>query len=140
MKKSLDLEKNLKDFIEIGRQYFEEEEGLRFLESVIRYLYNAPEIAVERVIETIKEISEEGGKLSMTIATKLIEKGKMQGKIEGKIEGEKSLLIRLIERKWGRLQPNLKERLNKINSPEELEALGEKVIISKCVEDLFPDK
>ena len=27
-----DLEKNLKDFIEIGRQYFEEEEGLRFLE------------------------------------------------------------------------------------------------------------
>ena len=76
----------------------------------------------------------------MTIATKLIEKGKMQGKIEGKIEGEKSLLIRLIERKWGRLQPNLKERLNKINSPEELEALGEKVIISKCVEDLFPDK
>ena len=135
-----DLEKNLKDFIEIGRQYFEEEEGLRFLESVIRYLYNAPEIAVERVIETIKEISEEGGKLSMTIATKLIEKGKMQGKIEGKIEGEKSLLIRLIERKWGRLQPNLKERLNKINSPEELEALGEKVIISKCVEDLFPDK
>ena len=24
--------KNLKDFIEIGRQYFEEEEGLRFLE------------------------------------------------------------------------------------------------------------
>jgi len=33
-----ELERNLKDFFEIGRHYFEEEEGLRFLESVIRYL------------------------------------------------------------------------------------------------------
>ena len=114
------------------KEHFEEEEGLRFLESVIRYLYNAPEIAVERVIDTIKEISEEGGKLSMTIATKLMEKGK--------IEGEKSLLIRQIERKWGRLQPNIGERLNKINTLEELEALGERVITAKCVEELFRNK
>ena len=83
-----DLEKNLKDFIEIGSQYFEEEEGLRFLESVIRYLYNASEIAVEQVIENNKEISEEGGKLSMTIATKLIEKGKMQGEDRGQDRGQ----------------------------------------------------
>jgi len=144
-----ELEKKLKDFIEIGRQYFEEEEGLRFLESVIRYLYNAPEIEVEQVIETIKEVSEEGGRLSMTIATKLIEKGRLEGekkgKIEGerkgekkgKIEGEKSLLIRLIERKWGQLQPNIKERLDKINTLEELEILGEKVITSESIEELF---
>ncbi|MCF6149516.1 MAG: Rpn family recombination-promoting nuclease/putative transposase [Candidatus Kuenenia sp.] len=127
------LEDKLKEFFEIGKRYFQEEEGLRFLESVIRYLYNAPEIPVERVIETVKEISEEGGILSMTIAARLIEKGK----IEGKIEGEKSLLIRLIERKWGRLQPSIKERLNKINTLEELEALGERVITSDCIEELF---
>ncbi len=63
-----------------------------------------------------------------------------KGKIEGKIEGEKALLIRLIERKWGGLKPGIKERLNRINSPEELEALGEKVITSNCVEDLFQDE
>ena len=59
---------------------------------------------------------------------------------KGKIEGEKTLLIRLIERKWGGLKPDIKERLNRINSPEELEALGEKVITSNCVEDLFQDE
>jgi len=135
------LEERLKEIFEIGRLYFQEKEGLRFLESVIRYLYNAPEIPVERVIDTIKEISEEGGKLSMTIATKLIEKGRLEGERKGekkgKIEGEKSLLIRLIERKWGQLQPNIKERLDKINTLEELEILGEKVITSESIEELF---
>ena len=66
--------------------------------------------------------------------------GRSEGKIEGKIEGEKALLIRQIERKWSGLKPDVMERLNKINSLEELEALGEKVIISNCVEDLFPDE
>ncbi|MBM4054383.1 MAG: DUF4351 domain-containing protein [Planctomycetes bacterium] len=69
----------------------------------------------------------------MTIAAKLIEKGK----IEGKIEGERLLLIRLIERKWGRLQPNIKECLSRINTLEELEGLGERVIISERTEELF---
>lgn len=71
------------------RDYFEEEEGLKFLESVIRYLYYASDIAEERVIDALKEISEEGGKLSMTIAARLIEKGKITGRMEGRVEGKK---------------------------------------------------
>ncbi len=131
-----ELESNLKDFFEIGRHYFEEEEGLRFLESIIRYLYSTTEIEVDTVVDTIKEISEKGGEISMTTAAKLIEKGK----IEGKIEGEKALLIRLIERKWGELKPDVKQRLNGIDSLEKLEALGEKIIISGRIEDLFQDE
>ncbi|MCF6149344.1 MAG: Rpn family recombination-promoting nuclease/putative transposase [Candidatus Kuenenia sp.] len=46
-----------------------------------------------RVVETVKEISEEGDRLSMTIAAKLIEKGKMEGKLEGKTEGERNALL-----------------------------------------------
>ncbi|MDQ1272688.1 MAG: hypothetical protein QG591_1318, partial [Planctomycetota bacterium] len=49
-----ELEKDLKDFLEIGRHYFEEEEGLKFLESVIRYLYSSTEIEVGKVVNTIK--------------------------------------------------------------------------------------
>ncbi|GAX61241.1 transposase [Candidatus Scalindua japonica] len=48
-----ELERNLKGFLEIGRQYFEEEEGLKFLESVIRYLYGSTEIEVDKVVNTI---------------------------------------------------------------------------------------
>ena len=142
------LEYKLKDFIEIGRQYFEEEEGLRFLEVVIRYLYNAPEIAVERVIDIIKEISEEGGKLSMTIAAKLIEKGKIEGKregerkgklegrLEGKIEGLKEAIEIGLELKYGVEGLKLLERINNISLVEKLEAIKEAVKISKNREEI----
>ncbi len=53
-----ELENNLKSFFEIGRHYFEEEEGLKFLESVIRYLYGSTELEVCKVVNTIKGISE----------------------------------------------------------------------------------
>ncbi len=139
-----ELESNLKGFFEIGRQYFEEEEGLRFLESVIRYLYNAPEIAVEQVIDIIKEISEEGGRLSMTIAAKLIEKGKIEGKregerkgkIEGKIEGLKEAIAIGLELKYGVEGLKLLEKIINMASIEKLEAIKEAVKISKNREEI----
>ena len=62
-----------------------------------------------------------------------------KGISKGIIEGARSLLIRLIERKWGKLSSDINERLNKITSSEELEALAEKVISSTGLEDLLPD-
>ena len=134
-----ELSDKLQDFFEIGRQYFKKEKGLKFLESVIRYLYSSTDLEVDKVANTIKEISEKGEVLVMTTAAMLIEKGKAEGKAEGKVEGEKALLIRLIERKWGKLQDNMRGRLDKINKLDELDLLGEKLISSDCVEDLFSD-
>lgn len=131
-----DLEKNLKDFIEIGRRYFEEEEGLRFLESVIRYLYNAPEISVEQVIDTIKEITEEGGKLSMTIAAKLIEKGRIEGEKKGKIEGLKEAIGIGLELKYGIKGLKVLEKISHITSVEKLETIKEAVRISKNIQEI----
>ena len=142
------LEDKLKGFFEIGRQYFEEEEGLKFLESIIRYLYNASEITVERVIDTLKEVSEEGGKLSMTIAAKLIEKGKIEGKIEGRMEGEregerkgrieglKEAIEIGLELKYGVEGLKLLERIKKIVAIEKLDAIKEAVKISKSMEEI----
>ena len=103
------LEGKLKVFFEIGRKYFEEKEGVKFLESVIRYLYYASDIEEERVIETLKEISEEGGKLSMTIAARLIEKGKLAGIEEGRKEGKEE--GRIEGRAEGAIEGEMKGRL-----------------------------
>ena len=56
------LERNLADYLEIGRLYFEEEKGLKFLESIVRYLYKSTNIEVDKVISATKTISERGGK------------------------------------------------------------------------------
>ncbi|WP_295102981.1 Rpn family recombination-promoting nuclease/putative transposase [uncultured Candidatus Kuenenia sp.] len=146
----------LKVFFEIGRQYFEEEGGVKFLESVIRYLYYASDIEEERVIDTLKEISEEGGKLSMTIAARLIEKGKITGRMEGRMEGReegraegaiegerKGRIEGLIEAieiglelKYGVNGLRLLERIRKIAVIEKLESIKEAVKISKNMEEI----
>ncbi len=69
-----------------------------------------------------------------------IEAAMDKGRMEGKIEGEKTLLIRLIESKWGALQSDINERLSEIKTSEELEALGEKVIDCESIEDLFKNE
>ncbi len=138
------LEDKLKGFFEIGRQYFEEGEGLKFLESVIRYLYYASDIEEERVIDTLKEISEEGGRLSMTIAARLIEKGKIAGRMEGRAEGErKGRMEGLIEAieiglelKYGVEGLRLLKRIGKIAAIEKLESIKEAVKISKNLEEI----
>ena len=58
----------------------------------------------------------------------------------GRAEGEKALLIRMIERKWEKLQDDMRVRLDKIDKLEELDLLEEEFISSDCVEDLFSDK
>jgi len=126
------LEDKLKGFFGIGRHYFEEEDGLRFLESVIRYLYSSTEIEVGKVINTIKEISEKGGEISMTTAAKLIEKGK----IEGKMEGLKEAIEIGLELKYGVEGLKLLERIRKIVVIEKLEAIKEAVKISKNMEEI----
>lgn len=127
-----ELEKNLKDFLEIGRQYFEEEEGLKFLESVIRYLYSSTEIEVGKVVNIIKEISEKGGEMGTTTAAKLIEKGK----IEGKMEGLKEAIEIGLELKYGVEGLKLLGRINNISLVEKLEAIKEAVKISKNMEEI----
>src|SRR4030067_319842 len=83
-----ELERNLADYLEIGRLYFEEEKGLKFLESIVRYLYKSTNIEVDKVISETKTISERGGEVTMTTAMRLIEQGKKEGRIEGEKEGE----------------------------------------------------
>ncbi|MCP5003096.1 MAG: hypothetical protein GY941_03965, partial [Planctomycetes bacterium] len=131
-----ELERNLKDFFEIGRHYFEEEEGLRFLESVIRYLYNSTEIGVSTVVDTIKGVSEKGGEIGMTTAAKLIEKGKMEGKLEGKLEGLKEAIEIGLELKYEVEGLKLFERIKAISTIEKLETIKEAVKVSKRIEEI----
>ena len=104
------------------------------------------------MIDTLKEISAEGGEISMTIATRLIEKGKMagreEGRVEGEIEGEKKGRIEGkreglkeaieigLELKYGIEGLKLLERIGKIAVIEKLEAIKEAVKISKNVEEI----
>lgn len=91
------LAKHLKDFMGIGRLYYREEEGLKFLESVLRYLFSSTEIAVEDALKSIKMIDDRAGETIMTTAEKLME----QGREQGTLLNEKEILIKQISKKFG---------------------------------------
>ena len=73
------LEKELRNFFEIGRIYFQEEKGLKFLESIIKYVFQVTEIKTLRVVEAIKPVTPKGGDLAMTTAEKLRQEGRQEG-------------------------------------------------------------
>lgn len=80
------LKNHLKEFLEIGKKYFESEEGTGFLKSILIYLYSSNKFEINTIVSTLKEISEEGGELAMTTALKLKEEGKIEGRIEAALK------------------------------------------------------
>ena len=84
---------HLKDILNIGRLYNKEEEGLKFLESVLRYLFSTTEITVDTALGCIELTDGRAREALMTTADKLIERGTLLDK--------KEVLINQISRKFG---------------------------------------
>jgi len=72
----------LRDLSQPGR-------GLTYLESIIRYVFNAADrVSMDELKEIIEEnISEDKEELIMTLAEQLIQQGRQEGRQEGKQEG-----------------------------------------------------
>lgn len=138
-----ELEKNLTSILEIGKLYLEEERGLKFLESAIRYL-STTELEVDKVVKLIEEVSKKGGDMAMTMATKLREEGKeegkkegkKEGKVEGKVEGLQEALCLGLELKYGLKGLQFFGKVNDINTLNKLKALIEAVKISQSLDEL----
>jgi hypothetical protein len=77
------LEHHLIQFLEIGRSYFQEEQGLKFLEAVINYILQATEMETDKLVKSIAGITEKGGEIAMTTAEKLRQEGLQKGRQEG---------------------------------------------------------
>ncbi len=81
------LEHHLAQFLEIGRAYFQETQGLKFLEAVINYILQATEIETARLVKSVASISDKGGDIAMTTAEKLRQEGMQKGRQEGMQKG-----------------------------------------------------
>ncbi|MFH2091438.1 MAG: Rpn family recombination-promoting nuclease/putative transposase [Pseudomonadota bacterium] len=98
------LEHYLTQFLEIGRAYFQETQGLKFLEAVINYILQATEIEPDKLVKSVACISEKGGDIAMTTAEKLrqegrqegIQKGIQEGIQEGRQEGSHKTMVSLV--------------------------------------------
>lgn len=117
------LRHRLKSFLEIGRLYYEHKRGLKFFESIIRYLLYATEINSEELSQKIKQISSEGGYLAMSTAMKLIE----QGRKEERRENLLGWIHDILEIKFASQGLSMMDKIKTINDTEVLRELKEKI-------------
>jgi predicted transposase YdaD len=68
----------------------------------------------------------------------LREKGLQEGRQEGRQEGEALVLLRLLRRKFGPVDPGIEERLRSADADRLLE-WSERVLSAERVEDVFQD-
>ncbi|MGD9731514.1 MAG: hypothetical protein AB7U45_04965 [Desulfamplus sp.] len=74
-----ELERHLSQFLEIGTSFFQQEQGLKFLESIINYILQATEIKTDIVVSSISTITEKGGEMAMSTAERLRQEGRQEG-------------------------------------------------------------
>ncbi len=103
------LEKHLRDYFELIKEYYEKEKGLKFTDSLIVYLFYAGNIDLTKMVETVKKISHRGGEVAMSTAAKLIEEWKEEGIEQGiektkaeDIANDQELLIKFLTMKFGK--------------------------------------
>jgi len=126
------LAMRLKDFIGIGRLYFREEEGLKFLESVLRYLFSSTEIGVDDVLKSIEMIDGRAKETLMTTAEKLIE----QGLERGSLLKEKEILIKLISKKFG-ISENDRSFIMTVEDKEKLDLALDEILFAESKDVLL---
>ena len=62
--------------------------------------------------------------------------GREEGRQEGRQEGEATLLLRLLRRKFGALDPATEERVNSADAEQLLE-WGERVLTANTLDEVF---
>ncbi len=134
------LARHLKDFIGIGKLYFREEEGLKFLESVLRYLFSSTEIAVEDALKSIEMIDGRAKETLMTTAEKLMEQGREQGLEQGLERGtllkEIEILIKQISKKFG-ISEKERSFIMAVGDKEKLDLALDEILFAESKDVLF---
>lgn len=82
-------------------------------------------VIYQEILKEGEQIGEQRGRLE----------GEQRGRQEGRQEGERSLILRLLNRRVGELPPQVRERIE-ILSLEQLENLGEALLDFQAITDL----
>ena len=63
-------------------------------------------------------------------------RGLKEGRKEGQVEGARKLLLRQLERRFGPLAPEVRQRVEAISSARQLEAMADEILVAASLRDL----
>jgi predicted transposase YdaD len=131
------LLRTLVAFLDCFEDLLRTEVGRLDAQAVLQYIYIVQgEATYETLVDAIP--SQRVRETAMTIAEQLRQEGLQEGLQEGELRGRRALLRRQLEAKFGKLGPQLLERLDAAGA-EALDRLAERVLSASSLEELFGD-
>jgi predicted transposase/invertase (TIGR01784 family) len=85
--------------------------------------------------EVIRQIFQEGMMRESVIYQEILEEGRQEGRQKGRQEGQQSLILLLLQQRFGQLSSNICDRIANL-TPEQLEHLALALLNFSSVEDL----
>lgn len=98
-------------------------------------LDDGEQMTFERCLEEVTE-REEVRAMQMTWAEELELKGLERGLEQGRYEGMRTLLVRLLEHRFGALPRRLVESLDRLDEPDRLQKLADQILDAKSLDEL----
>ncbi len=110
------------------------------LERIWVYLYRVVDIPTEDLHDFAKVVSELAEKTQMSTAQRMIDEVaprlRAEGRVEGRVEGKAGTLTRLVQLKFGEVDPTVLARIAS-GSAEELDLWTERILFAQSLEELF---
>ena len=123
------------------------DESLRaFLSVLFEYILVVDKDNKKNIEEKILSTGSKGSREAyMTIAEQLIEEGKIKGKIEGRTEGiregkladKQSVLLRLLQKKFGAAEESIVEKVMSAQEPDKLDRAIDSVLDAASIDDVL---
>ena len=125
--------------IELVFQLAKQQTGVEYIRTILYYMSHATDrvdfAALQRVIE---QQGSQGSEIMKTIAQQLTQQGLEQGLEQGREQGKQSMILTVLESRFGISRSAYEERLAKIQAPELLERLGVQAAVATSL-DAFDD-
>ncbi|MBK1699842.1 hypothetical protein CKO22_02625 [Thiococcus pfennigii] len=110
--------------------------ALDILESLLRYYVQGTGRLTERQVRTLLEQTLSGEPLMETFIDRYIAQGEQRGKQLGEQHGRATILLRLIERKFGPPSETVRERVTQAN-PEVLLEWSERILEAQTLDEVL---
>ncbi len=125
------------------------ETGLGAVEAALRYTLSMekemPPEETRRLLE--QKLGERGTEAMMTAGERLVEKGRAEGRTEGRAEGRaegqvgavRSLVLRLMQRRFRTVPPGVRKRIEATDDASKLEQCAERILDAKSIAEIVED-
>ncbi len=116
------------------------DEQLRaFLSVLFEYILKiSKDTKEEDIEEELRSIgSKDAREVYMTIAERLIERGKLEGKLEGEILDKQDVLLRLLEKKFGSIDRAAKGKIMNIWDRDRLDRAIDRLLDAKSIDEVL---